>query len=673
MALRFPALAGRRTAEAAAARRLSAVELSPIKAVELRASRIPGVVSLAQGIPSFDTPEPIKRFAAEKLAAGECAKYSVTPGLPELRELIAETLLREGMRYDPDTEIIVTCGAIEAITATLLASINPGDEVLVTSPTYASYLPAIRLAGGEPRFVALAEDANFDLDPDAIAEALTRHTRALLLCNPNNPTGTIFSRAQTLRMLALAEQHDLLVITDEVYKDFVYNDAVPFSPAQVSAARGRVVRTVSFSKSYGMTGWRVGFLHAARARAADILKVHDTLVTCAPVVSQYAAIAALTLGEPFVAEFRRIFHRRRDRVIGYLDALSEVFDYQRPNASYFVFPRLKDSVPWARDSQRLAADILERARVALVPGVAFGPTGEAHLRICYARDDRDIDLAFERLTDYFAGRVAERPSASVAPPLPAPAAGRRRALFRRAGVAALHGLARLYLARRRPLVVAIAGSRGKTVIKRLLAEALGRRLAVRANPLSYNTEVGVPLAVLDTVMDTRQPASVLRGLARALWLALFSRARLDVLVLELGVRHAGEMARHLRTVRPEIGVITRLSPSFSEDHQALAVLRAEIACLCRDLTERGKAVLLCADDPSLAVLGQELPGAWPFSRAQLSEQDGQRTLALDGAAYPVAREIVGDSNLYGLIVATRVGRQLGLSEDEVRSFLADRA
>ena len=223
------------------AERLRGLSLSPIKDVELQASRIPGVVSLAQGIPSFDTPEPIKRFAIQRMQEGACARYSVSPGLPVLREAIAEALTQDGMRYDPDREILVTVGSIEAIAATLLATIDEGDEVLVVSPTYASYLPAIRLAGGVPRWVPLNEDAHFDLDPDAIAAAAGRKTRALLLCNPNNPTGTVFSRAQTERMLRVAAEHDLLVITDEVYKDFVYTDVEPASPARFAAHRDRVV------------------------------------------------------------------------------------------------------------------------------------------------------------------------------------------------------------------------------------------------------------------------------------------------------------------------------------------------------------------------------------------------------------------------------------------------
>jgi len=528
------------------------IELSPIKAIELRANRLSDVVSLAQGIPSFDTPEPIKRFVIEKIAEGACAKYSLTPGLPQLRELISEALLREGMRYDPDSEIIVTCGAIEAISATLLASVEPGDEVLVASPTYASYIPAIRLAGATPRFVPLNEDANWDLDPDAIGRAIGRHTRAILLCNPNNPTGTIYSVAETQRMMALAARHDLLVITDEVYKDFIYANEPPGVPATYPEHRDRVVRICSFSKAYGMTGWRVGFLHTARRRAADILKVHDALVTCAPVASQYAAIAALTSGEPFVEQFRTAFRERRARMIEHLDSLPDVFDYQKPNASYFAFPRVKDTVPLARDSRALADDMLERARVAVVPGSAFGPTGEAHLRFCYAREMADIDRAFERLGDYFSGRVPRTYA------LPAPAAPPRRARPLRAlGVRGLHVLARLCLARGRPRIVAIAGSRGKTVLKRTLTELLGTQLRVRSNPLSYNTEVGLAFAVLQIQFDARRPLSMIAGVARGVWHALFPQ-RVDVLVLELGVRRRHDLQALLRVVRPDVAVITPL-------------------------------------------------------------------------------------------------------------------
>ncbi len=645
-------------------RAIDELELSPIKAVELRASRLSDVVSLAQGIPSFDTPAPIKRYVMHKIAEGACAKYSLTPGLPQLRELISEKLHAEGMRYDPDGEIIVTCGSIEAISATLLASVGPGDEVLVASPTYASYIPAIRLTGATPRFVPLNEDANFDLDPDAIGDAITRRTRAILLSNPNNPTGTIYSAVETERMMALAARHDLLVITDEVYKDFIYTNEPPGNPATMPQHRDRVVRVCSFSKAYGMTGWRVGFLHTARERADAILKVHDALVTCAPVVSQYAAIAALEFGDPYIQEFRKEFRRRRERIIQRLDALPQVFDYQKPNASYFAFPRIKDTVAMARDSRALADDILERARVALVPGVAFGPTGEAHLRFCYARDIEDIDRAFDRLTDYFAGR-APRTYSLPAPPAPP----QRRSRLRALGVDVLHVLARLYLLRRRPRVIAIAGGHGKTVLKRTLTELLGRRLRVRSNPLSYNTEVGLAFSILDTSFRSRRPLSIAAGLARGLKHALLPDP-IDALILELGVRKPKDMRRLLDVVRPDIAVITRLAPSYSEDQATLAVMRAEMKELIDAIEARGGTLAFCSDDPSLAELAPRGGGAHAFAKSSLVERDGRALLCVDGREYPVGQEIVGESSLYALAASVIVARAIGLDEETIRGFLA---
>jgi len=638
-------------------------ELSPIKAIELRASRLPDVVSLAQGIPSFDTPEPIKRYAAEKMAEGKCAKYSLTPGLPQLRELLSEALWRDGMRYDPDGEIIVTCGSIEAISATLLALVEPGDEVLLASPTYASYLGAVRLAGATPRFVPLKEDANFDLDPEAIGAAVSRRTRAILLSNPNNPTGTVYSAAETARMMELAARHDLLVISDEVYKDFIYTSEPPGNPARLPEHRGRVVRVCSFSKAYGMTGWRVGFLHTARPLAERILKVHDALVTCAPVVSQYAAIAALEVGDPFVEQFRAEFRERRARIIDRFDALPEVFDYQKPNASYFAFPRIKDTTPLARDSRALADDILERARVALVPGIAFGPTGESHLRFCYARDLADIDRAFDRLSDYFRGR----PPHTAAPAAPPPAV-RRGGPLRSAGVGLLHALARLRLARQRPRVVAIAGGRGKTVLKRLLAELLGTTLRVRSNPLSYNTEIGIAFAILDTDFDTRMPGSIARGLARAAWHAAWPDA-IDAIVLEFGTRQRGDIAKLLRVVRPDIAVVMPLTPSFADDQDALAAMRAEVRTLLDATHSGGGAVAVCADDPVLAGLAEPAHPLW-FRLADCQERAGRRWIRAAGTDYALGRELVGDSNAYALIASVIIAQHLGVPEDTIRAFLA---
>ncbi|HEX7928226.1 MAG TPA: aminotransferase class I/II-fold pyridoxal phosphate-dependent enzyme, partial [bacterium] len=471
------------------------LQLSPIKEIELAAARRPGTVSLAQGIPSFDTPEVIKAYVKEKLDQGAVAKYSLAPGLVELRELVGEHLRQDGMRYDPDGEILITAGSIEGISATLMAITEPGDEVILPSPSYASYQQAIRMVGCEPKFVPLDEERNFDLDVEAIAKRITPRTSVIFYCNPNNPTGTLYTREQSLRMMDLAERHDLMIVTDEVYKDFLFGGVPYFTPAQEEAFRRRVVRIFSLSKSFAMTGWRVGYLHSDRSVVSEILKVHDSMVTCAPVISQYAAIAALERGTEAIAEFKGAYKRRRDLMLRHLDDLSHIFDYQKPNGAYFVFPRVKDTVPLSGDSRRLAFDLLERAGVALVPGSAFGPTGEGHLRMSYGREEGDIEEAFQRMRKYFgevtqrSGKVASltprttQASTAVLATAVRPNPLRRRT--RRLVTAYLNLLARIYLWRRKPTVVAIAGNRGKTVLKRTLAGLFGRRFTVRANPRSY--------------------------------------------------------------------------------------------------------------------------------------------------------------------------------------------
>jgi hypothetical protein len=388
------------------------------------------------------------------------------------------------------------------------------------------------------------------------------------------------------------------------------------------------------------------------------------MVTCAPVVSQYAAIAALELGEPFIEQFRQEFRRRRARIIEHLDALPQVFDYQRPNASYYAFPRIKDTVPLARDSRALARDILARAHVALVPGAAFGPTGESHLRFCYARELADIDRAFDRLGDYFAGRGPRL--------LPAPAvqtiAAPRRGPLRQAGVRLLHALARFYVQRTHPRLIAIAGGRGKTVLKLTLVELLlEARMNVRSNPLSYNTDVGLAFAILDTRFDTKRPAEVLRGLGRAVRNAFFLGRR-DVLVLELGARQVGDMKELLRVVQPQIAVITELGPSYSEDQEGIAVLRQEMKELVDFVAGSGGKLLISGDDLVLAELAS--PDAERFRRADLVDAAGSSVLRLGTASYPVGREIVGDSSLLALDASVLVARHLGIGDEVIRRFLA---
>ncbi len=387
--------------------RTQKLNLSMIKQIELQASQYPDVISLAQGIPSFDTPACIKTRAANALKNGAVAKYSLAPGLPELRELIEISLAKEGMFYDWQKEIIVTAGSIEGITASILAITKPGDEVIIPEPTYTSYREVINLAGCQPVLVPLNEGRGWAFELAKYEQAISRRTKAIFYCNPNNPTGTIYTKEQLLGLAELAKKYDLFLISDEVYKDFPLGRAEKiFSLAQVPELRQRVIRLFSFSKAFAMTGWRIGYVHSDAAVIAEILKVHDSLVTCAPVISQYAAMGALEMGERELVKYRQIYKQRRDLVCARLDKLSQYFSYVEPQGAYYVFPRLKKV--WQKkfgrgqslDSYRFALDLLTQAQVAVVPGVAFGPSGEGHFRLNFGRSEKDLNQAFDRLEQY---------------------------------------------------------------------------------------------------------------------------------------------------------------------------------------------------------------------------------------------------------------------------------
>jgi aminotransferase len=386
------------------------LRLSVIKQMELRASKFPDVISLAQGVPSFDTPECIKRRVELALRNGVVAKYSLSPGLSELRELIETKLAEAGMFYDFEKEIIVTAGSIEGITATLFAITNPGDEVIIPEPTYTSYREVILLAGCQPVFVSLDEEKGWAFSLEKYEAAITEKTKAIFYCNPNNPTGTIYSKEQLLGLAELAKKHNLYLISDEVYKDFIFDSGEKiFSLAELPELRKRVIRLFSFSKSFAMTGWRVAYLHTDESIAKEILKVHDSLVTCAPVISQYAAMGALEMGDRDIEFFNREYGKRRDLICQRLDKLSHIFSYVKPTSAYYVFPRIlktdfnfgeikdcPDSLSW-----RFAIGLLEHAQVATVPGVAFGPSGEGHIRMSFGRSEQDINRAFDRMEKIF--------------------------------------------------------------------------------------------------------------------------------------------------------------------------------------------------------------------------------------------------------------------------------
>jgi UDP-N-acetylmuramyl pentapeptide synthase len=347
-----------------------------------------------------------------------------------------------------------------------------------------------------------------------------------------------------------------------------------------------------------------------------------------------------------------------------------------------VFPRVKDPVPLARDSRRLARDILERAHVALVPGAAFGPTGEAHLRISYSRRREEIEEAFARLTDYFHGGKPSRRFAAVDParlPLSSSlesraqsATWKRSTMFpraRRAAIVYLDWLARRYLARVKPRCVAIAGLQGKTVMKRWLREMLEPRLRVRANPRSYNTEVGLPLAILDTSIDSSTLWGVLSAVARASLRGALGSAPLDVLILEMGLRREGDARALAAAVVPDVLVLTPLAPSFSNDLAFLDTMEREISWLARAVAKRGGRIIACGDDPRLIAATSGLPSVRTFARNQAQRDGAVLRLEIDGQSFPVALDVVGDSSTYALVAGVEVARALGVEDGEIRRFL----
>jgi len=386
------------------------LKLSIIKQIELKASKYPNVVSLAQGIPNFDTPECIKDKVKKAMQDKLVAKYSLSPGLPELRKLIQKSLAKENMFYDWEKEIIVTAGTIEGITATILALTNPGDEIIIPEPTYTSYCEVITLAGCKPVFVPLNKEKGWAFEIEKYKKAITPKTKAIFYCNPNNPTGTIYTKEQLLELADLAEKHNLYLISDEVYKDFLFEkDDFIFSLAEVPEIRKRVIRIYGFSKAYAMTGWRVGYVHSDKSLIKEIIKVHDCLVTCAPVISQYGAIGALENGKQDLKKFNQEYKKRRDLICQRLDKLNHIFSYIKPRSSYYVFAQIKENKLTEKnkqgliDSWKFCLALLDKIQVALVPGFAFGTdaNSEGYLRMSFGRSEEDINEAFDRLEKLF--------------------------------------------------------------------------------------------------------------------------------------------------------------------------------------------------------------------------------------------------------------------------------
>ena len=351
------------------------------------------VISLTIGEPDFTTPEPITRAAIESLEAGE-THYTANGGMIELRELIAANLRdRYGVDYDPRTELIITVGASEGVDASLRATINDGDEVIYHEPCFVAYAPCIQLAGGVAVPVSTTDATDFRVTADMIEDAVTPRTKAIFLGYPNNPTGAVLDRADLEAIARVADRHDLLVYTDEIYDRLVYGDHEHTAFSSLPGMRERTILLGGFSKSYAMTGWRIGYVAAAAPIMDGIAKVHQYGIMCAPTPAQFAAIEAMKNGEPHLQAMRAEYDRRRRYITDRFNAIG--MSCFEPKGAFYCFPHVTECT--GLDETTFAEKLLEEERVGVVPGTAFGPSGAGHVRVCYATAYEEIVEAMDRI------------------------------------------------------------------------------------------------------------------------------------------------------------------------------------------------------------------------------------------------------------------------------------
>lgn len=374
---------------------ISSMQLSAIKQMEQYAREYEDVISLSQGIPSLPSDALIRYEVINQLLSNRVDSYSEPAGLLSLREAISEYLEHDGMSYSAD-EILITTGATEAMSATLLALTKPGEEVIMPAPTYAAFTKAVHIASLSLTEIELREGEGWRLDIDEIEKKVTANTKVIILCNPNNPMGSIYDQSTLVKLANLCVRRNIYLVIDEVYRHMLFNQDTWYSPCQEEQFKQQVIRIGSFSKDFSLTGWRIGYLHSDKQVVKRILPVHDGLVNCAPVISQVAALASLKYAETIIPEHLALYTKQRDIVSSALTQLSETFSFVEPQGSYFFFPKLRQEV----DSMAFCMDLLRKERLALVPGTDFGKGGEGHIRICFGRDPNDVIEGMKRLIRY---------------------------------------------------------------------------------------------------------------------------------------------------------------------------------------------------------------------------------------------------------------------------------
>jgi aminotransferase len=358
------------------------------------AATMEDVISLGIGEPDFVTPSPILEAGVSSLHRGE-TQYTSNSGTVELREALSRHLNKQyRVQYEVESEILITVGVSEALYLAMTAVLDPGDEVIIPEPCFVAYAPEVTFAGGVPVMVPTYVTDDFQVTAETIEKAITPKTKALLLGYPNNPTGAVMTREIMTDVTTLAEEHDLLVVSDEIYDRLVYGIEHVCVPA-LPGMRDRTILLGGFSKDYAMTGWRIGYACANPDLLAAMRKVHQYTIMSAPTTAQAAALAALEVGESYVEEMRQEYDRRRRLIVDGFNTLGlACFE---PRGAFYAFPSIAAS---GMSSDDFAWRLLEEQEVALVPGNAFGESGAGFVRASYATAYEDIEEALNRIETF---------------------------------------------------------------------------------------------------------------------------------------------------------------------------------------------------------------------------------------------------------------------------------
>ncbi|OLS35389.1 aromatic amino acid aminotransferase [Alkalihalophilus pseudofirmus] len=372
-------------------KKVQSIQPSGIRRFFDLASSMDNIISLGVGEPDFVTPWNVREASISSMERGFTA-YSANAGIIELREAISNYMTsRFSVDYDPESEILVTVGASEAIDVGMRAIVDEGDEVIVVEPSFVSYAPLVSMAGGVPVAVGTNIDTDFKVTAAQIEAAITDRTKAMMLCFPNNPTGSTMNQEELKEIAELAERHDLLVFSDEIYAELTYDEEhVAFS--SLEGMKERTVIISGFSKAFAMTGWRLGFVCAPKDLLSAMLKIHQYSLMCAPTMAQYGALEALKTGMDDVYRMKQSYKQRRNY---FVKSFSEIgLECHTPGGAFYAFPSIEKT---GLTSEQFAEKLLLEERVAVVPGQVFGEGGEGHIRCSYATSMENLEQSVERI------------------------------------------------------------------------------------------------------------------------------------------------------------------------------------------------------------------------------------------------------------------------------------